>query len=108
MGRIPDFERKLQEMQLLNRDGRDGRGDREGVAAVAATSIYGDFAQAGEMGRGGKSKNAASSVFLIWKRVDFILSDSLVFRGIFSFFSGRLFLRPGRRWGRFQGSGRFR
>ena len=62
----------------------------------------------GEMGRGGKSKNAASSVFLIWKRVDFILSDSLVFRGIFSFFSGRLFLRPGRRWGRFQGSGRFR
>ena len=47
MGRIPDFERKLQEMQLLNRDGRDGRGDREGVAAVAATSIYGDSAQAG-------------------------------------------------------------
>ena len=39
MGRIPDFERKLQEMQLLNRDGRDGRGDREGVAAVAATSF---------------------------------------------------------------------
>ena len=52
MGRIPDFERKLQEMQLLNRGDRGdrgdrgGRGDREGVAAEAATSIYGGCAQA--------------------------------------------------------------